>query len=1125
MKSSAPALEDNMLQFILGRSGFGKTSYIYSKIKEKVISGGDKIIMLVPDQSTFETEKSLFELLGAKNSGSVSVFGFLSLCRAVFERTANIPKNVIDDGTRAVIMSITLEQLSGKLTLLSEEKNKGISDLMISTLKECKKSGVTSDMLRAAAENIGDNTVKTKLIETALVLDSFDAIVSQSYIDPLDDLDRVYNILLENNELFSGYTIYIDSFSGFTAQQLKLVRLLMNRCENTYIALTLDPDLAQNEDVFATCGETYRRLKSIANRDFIRIASPVKLTECTRFKNDELKTLEAFAFRSRKPGNPFSGQPKNVSVYQASDRYDECEYIARRIKRLIIDEGCLYSDISVICHETDNYSGILDVVFEKYDIPYFMDVRKDADVKPVIRLVNSIFRMILDNFEREDVLSLLKTGLTQCSPEDISEFEGYVYIWNVNNSAFKKPFTQNPRGFAESLTKSDESALAAAERVRSAVIEPVLRFKKDIKDKTGLEISTMLYSLMEDMGVPGELKRMYDEFAEADDPEYAEEQIRIWELLMDALDKTVAVIGETRLSAKRYYELLSKQIRSLDFAEIPRMLDCVTVTTAQRVRISSHKTAFVIGCNDGVFPAAPKSSGLFSAYEQKLLALNDLDFVEDYSDVANLETYMAYCCVTSVSDRLFVSYPTVDLKGEKFKPSQIVAEVSEAFPDIRILDKTDFEFSREDTMLAKKPAFEEYARSLFSGRELSGLREFFENDSEYKPKAEAVRRAVQKAPFVLENSKNAEKLFGDSLNISASQIEKFSNCPFSYFCNYGLRIRKRYKAEINAMEYGTLVHYILELFFDKYEKSQYSSMTESEIESFINDALSDYLAGYFGGEEGKTGAFLFELKVLSGNVLVLLRHIIEELSQSDFDVSDCELDISGEIPAYTVRLKNGRTVSIRGSVDRVDVMEKDGSKYLRVVDYKTGPKDFKLSDVLYGVNLQMLIYLRSIGVTGTQKYGEIVPSGVLYMPAAVTPVIADNLSEDAVKKELNTKLKMKGIVLDDKTVIHAMDKTDSATYIPVKLEFDRRQSSNRLSAEEFDAVFKKVDLTIEEMGDRLYDGKIEAAPLKGAYDGCEYCPYDSVCAYRRSEPRNAVSGIDKEKLIEQLREEGGDENA
>lgn len=353
------------------------------------------------------------------------------------------------------------------------------------------------------------------------------------------------------------------------------------------------------------------------------------------------------------------------------------------------------------------------MIFEKYDIPYFMDSRKDADIKPVIRLVNSVFRIILDNFEREDILSLLKTRLTANSSDEINDFEGYAYIWNINNSGFKNEFTQNPSGFSEKFTKADEKALKSAEKVRRSVVEPLIKFKNDIKDKTGKEISTLLYRLLEDMGVPDALRRLYDEFTALNEDDYAAEQIRVWELLMDALDKTVAVIGDNILSAKRYYELLSKQIRSINFAEIPRKLDCVTVTTAQRVRISSRKAAFVIGCTDGVFPAAPKSTGLFSSYEQKLLTLNDLNFVEDYSSASNLETYMAYCCITSVSDKLFITYPTLNLKGEKFKPSQIIDETAEALPKIGVLNKTAFESDKSEHMLALKPALRS-TRARFS---------------------------------------------------------------------------------------------------------------------------------------------------------------------------------------------------------------------------------------------------------------------------------------------------------------------------------------------------------------------------------------------------------------------------
>ena len=1106
-----------MLKFILGKSGTGKTTYIYNQIKELVNNGKDKILMLIPDQSSFETEKAFLEILGAKNSKKVKVFGFSRLCRYVFEKTRNLSDNVIDEGTRAVIMNIALEQLTEKLKLLKNTKS--LTNIMLQTLSDCKKNNISTTILYETSRKVDDETLKAKLYETALVLDTYEAIVSQSYIDPLDDLTRLFNILSEN-KLFEDYYLFIDSFSGFTAQQLKVVRLLLNQCSEVNVSLTLDP-LAENcDDVFSTSNDTYKILKDIAKRDFIQIKSPVKLTECKRFKNNELAHLESCIFRSDYYQS--ENNPENIILYSATDPYNECEFVARQIKRLVFERDYLYSDISVICHDTQPYNGILNVIFDKYDIPYFMDTHKDIEVKPVIRLVNSIFRLILDNFEREDVISFLKTGLTSNSEEEISIFENYVYVWNINNSSFKTEFKQNPRGFSENFKDSDIKNLETAEKVRKSVTEPLSEFKESIKDKNGLEITTQLYNLLTKLNVQNTLSKMYDEL-EKGEKGLGEEQIRVWNILMEALDKTVAVVSDMTLSAKRYYELLSIQIASLELAQIPQTLDSVTVTTAQRVRLSNQKVSFLIGCIDGVFPSVPHTSGVFSSFELKLLSLNEIKLSDDFSNLANLETFMAYCCMTSSSEMLYASYPMADLTGEQNSYSSIFDEIKKAYSNIIMLDKADFD-SRKDSMYAVKPAFEEYARSLSeNNEELSGLREFFDNDECYSSKSKAVKRSLDKSPFKIEKPENAKKLFGDNLRISASQIEKFNNCPFSYFCNYGLNIRERRRAEINPMEYGTLVHYILEQFFTKYEKSVYSQMNDEDILSFVNDILNSYIENYFGGSEAKQKSFLYKLSVLSQNVFILLKHLITELSQSKFDVADCELSIGNDIPSYTVKLPTGENIAVCGNVDRVDIMHSGNETYLRIVDYKTGGKSFKLSDILYGLNLQMLLYLYSIKLKGTEKYGNIIPSGILYMPATV-PVLpaSEDMTEEKIESELNKKLRMNGLLLSRAEVIKGMDNSEKGEYIPVKIKLDEVVPCSSLATlEEFGKIFKKLDMTVRKMGEDLYSGKIQASPAKGTYDACQYCPYDSVCAYRMSK-EITVEEFDNKAVFEMIDKEGSE---
>jgi ATP-dependent helicase/nuclease subunit B len=1090
-----------MMQFILGKSGTGKTTLINNMITELVEQGERKVIMLIPDQSSFETEKIFLDLLGAKKAKQISVFGFSKLCRFVFEKTGNIPTNVIDNGTRSVLMNLALEQLTEKLTLFKTKNSRSVSEVMLQTLVECKKNSISTDSLRLSADKISDTTLKTKLKETALVLDTFDALLSQSYVDPLDDLTRLYNILLEKN-IFQDYILFIDSFSGFTAQQLKVLRLLFNQCSKTYIALTLDPLAKGNEEVFETSYKTMRTITELCNRDFIDIKKPLELTECKRFVSDELKLLESSIFRNDYA--QISEIPQDIVLYTANNPYSECEYVARQIKRLVVEEGYLYSDISVITHDTDNYNGIINVIFDKYEIPYFMDAKKDIEVKPVIRFVTSLFRMTINDFDREDVISLLKTALTYNSSEEINIFENYIYVWNINNSAFKKEFKQNPKGFSDDFTDLDYQNLAIAEKVRASVIEPVIEFKKTGKDKTGREITELLYNLMTDMGVQTALNSMYDFLESGEEKGLGAEQIKIWNMLMEVFDKMVAVVGDKPISLKRYFELLTIQISSMQLSEIPQTLDSVTVTSAQRVRLSKQRASFLIGCVDGSFPAVPHTSGVFSSFELKILTLNDISIGDDFSELSSLETFMTYSCMTSPSEKLYLSFPMADMLGNQNTRSAIFDETLKVFTSAVVLDDFDVN-SPKESMWAIAPAFEEYARSLSNhSTSLLSLADVFESDKHYAPKNEALKRALDKSPFKIENSQNAHTLFGDNLRISASQIEKFNLCRFSYFCSYGLKLRERRKADMNPMEYGTLVHYILEQFFTKFNKAKYSDMTEQELMSFVDSTLNHYTEMHFGGSESKTKSFLYKLSVLKENVFVLLSHIITELSQSRFDVADCELKIGSDIPAYTLKLPTGESIAIQGCVDRVDIMELDGTKYLRIVDYKTGTKQFKLSDILYGLNLQMLLYLYSIEQNGQDKYGSTTPAGILYMPATAPIISAEkSITDEKIEKELDKALKMNGLLLNDVKVIKGMDASESAQYIPVKIKLDTPTSERSLATlEEFGMIFNKLDIIISNMGKDLYDGNIQAAPAKGAHDACEFCPYDSVCAYHLSQPIN-----------------------
>ena len=436
---------------------------------------------------------------------------------------------------------------------------------------------------------------------------------------------------------------------------------------------------------------------------------------------------------------------------------------------------------------------------------------------------------------------------------------------------------------------------------------------------------------------------------------------------------------------------------------------------------------------------------------------------------------------------------------------------------------TELRFSEEpviDKLWSAKPSFSLYSSRIGSSDNLTqALQEYYSDNEVFYSSSKAIRRAVDRTPFRITKKANAESLFGKDMYISASQVEKFHLCRFQYFCNYGLRVRERRAATIDAMEYGSLVHYILEKFISKYTKSDLASFSSSDIEKEIRALMQEYAQLHFGGVSNKTERFNYLFSRVSESVIKLIRHIIDELSQSSFNPAAFELDIGNDIPAYELTLPTGQKVTIKGFVDRADILKKDGKVYIRIVDYKTGTKVFSLSDVMYGLNLQMLIYLSALTKNSKDKFGtEIIPAGVLYMPATV-PVINAAFSDslEKIEKERNKKLRMNGLILSDLDVLEGMERNMSGVYIPVSSKGEKVSGSDNLATlEEFGAIFARIDELVGEMAQELSMGCVQAVPAKLCYDACEYCPYLSVCGHKDSDPTRGIYKLDRKEITQKL---------
>lgn len=1112
-----------MLHLIYGGSGSGKTTEAVNILTELCKKGEDKLLMLVPDQSSFETETEFLDRLGARLSRNVLVFGFSRLCEYVFGVTGNTPQNVIDDGVRKIILSKAIEEVSDSLEMFSGTKTrKSVLDIMLHSLKECKKDNITTSMLETAAENINNPTLCKKLNETSLVLDAYDALLANTYIDPIDNLNKLKDILTAS-QLFEGHTIVVDSFSGFTRQQLDVIGVLMRQSKDFYVTLNININ-EKNHEIFATTNRTRKALKRLADENGIEIDKTKILDKFVRSDSNEISFIENNFLRIL--SGEYNEKTNNVETFIATDIYRESAFVATKIKSLVVDEGYTYNQIAVVYRRENKYQGILDTAFEKLGIPYFMDSPQDIFTKPVVRFVSSALDCVLNSFDREAFLTMLKTGLTSLSETEISNLENYIFVWNIDGSDLKKEFVNNPSGF-EVMRDSDKALLDEIERTRKYAVAPLVNFVESCKNADVLTISNALYTLFDEYGIDDSVNRLYDELERHGMLSQANEEVRVYNLLIEALDKLVATAGSNNIPLKKYKEYLDYLLSDITFADIPRYQDQVSVGTADRVRLNDVRAVFVIGAIDGEFPSVPETAGAFSEVERQLLRDNNIPLADRPEELVCHEKYLAYCAVTSASERLYVTTYQSDFGGNSYKPSVIYTEMKRLFPNAIHSGSVDWDESAE--LYTKQQAFEYLARHFGENApEIDYLKGYFADDEIYRGNVEKINRVLNKAPFAVTNRELSEKLYGKNIKISASQLEKFSLCPFQYFCGYGLRAKERKVSEIDPIQFGNIVHYFLEKFLFTHKDDVLSKISDDEIKNDVDNILLDFANDNFGGLDGKSASFLNLFNRTKINIFELIKQIIRQFESSDFKPIDFELNIGddGDIPAYKVDMNDGCSVSVRGFIDRVDTLDKnENESYVRIVDYKTGNKEFKLHEILYGINMQMLIYLRALTENGSDYYGKkLIPAGILYMPSSAKTIDGIKCSTDEqITNERDKNFCMNGLILNDTDVLNHMDR--QGTHIKTKSSTkEGKYSSTLADSEQFRQIFKHIDDTIRSMGEKLLNGNVEAKPIKGVADGCAYCPYDSVCCREYNDDYNycdKVSVKDVYKTISGEEEEDG----
>jgi ATP-dependent helicase/nuclease subunit B len=1082
-----------MVTLLLGRAGSGKTSRIVGEFAECVRNKKKNLYYIVPEQYSHDAERLLLEACGEKLSLYGEVLSFSRLAGRVFSETGGVGATLLDNGGRILMMSRALDAISGSLSVYGRMEQKAdFLETLVAAVKELKSACVTpADLEKAAGEVRGP--LGDKLRDLALIMAAYDSFFDGELTDPDDRLNKLA-AAVGGSALFDGGHIWIDGFTDFTGQELRVLAALMRKDAAVTVCLTCD-GLQGEEEIFEAPRKTARLLQRLA-ADCGRKVRVETLAGAGRTVAPALRHVEENLFRHGEA--VFDGdQGGAVRICRAETPGEECEAAAGMILDLV-RSGYRWRDIAVSVCDGETYGVLAENIFEKYGIPFFVSKKSDIGHMPPVAVVESALDIVVNGWDCATVFRYLKTGMAGLSPEDCDLLENYALMWNLKGPIWtrEEDWTLPPSGYNQEPGEGDSALLEYINGLRRQAVAPVHALQKALGKARGFDKKLeALYRFLVDIGLAERVMDKARDLTLQGRVQLADEYKQLWDIIVRALDQFYAIAGTVSGSNAEFARCWKLLISQYDVGSIPVALDRVGLGDLRRQRRRGIRALFVLGATDDTLPGTAAGGGILSDSERRTLDGLGIRLGGTAEERLYRDLGAVYTALALPADKLILSYPSRGYNGGEKRPSYLVRRLTAMF------HLTEQAANPADYRLrAPVPCFEMAASHAVRPGDPAAAAAY-DCCREDPAMAESLER-IAGASLIRRGSLTAEgakRLYGQELSMSASRVDKFYACRFLYFLQYGLNAKPRKPAGFDAPTAGTFMHYILEnVVRDIRDAGGFCNVTDEDCMALTEKYVEEYIKTVLGSFKDKSSRFKYLFNRLRRDTAFIVLDTVRELRRSDFVPLDFELEFSdrGKLPPHA--LSDGEVrLKVKGFVDRLDGWEKDGKLYLRVVDYKTGKKSFNLSDVWYGMNMQMLIYLFTLAEHGSALYGrEIIPAGVLYAPAREEILPASRYATEGELAAMRAKKhRRSGLVLDDAAVLEAMERGADKQYLPVGGSRDRGESTAAM--ERFAALQKHIDRLLLGIAASVRGGDIDTVPYykNKTENACRFCDYQAACNF------------------------------
>lgn len=1105
------------LELILGNAGSGKSYRMYREIIEQSMANpAQNFLVIVPEQFTMQTQRDLVEMHPNHGIFNIDVLSFQRLAYRIFEETGGDSRIVLEEtGKNLLICKAALENKEQLKVLGGNLKKIGYITEMKSLISELTQYAVGSeglaDMIEFARER---PQLYYKLQDVRVLCEAFEKKLHEKYITA----DEILDVLCEKaeeSEILRGAVIALDSFTGFTPIQQKLLYKLMPLSSKMMVTVTIDAKVnpytqAKMHELFYLSKKTIQTLMQIAGETGVEITEPVVLgaKENARFaETPALHFLEQNLLRYR--GKHYEKEQNAVSVHVSRNPSEEVHFAARTIRALAKTEGWRYRDIAVITGDMATYGSYVRRVFECYDIPCFMDETRRILLNPCTTFVRAALELVMQRYSYESVFRYLRSGLCDITSDEIDLVENYVHACGIRGySMWKKPW--------ERMTKKiREEKLVQCNETREKIMETLAPFTESVsgRKKTGKELTTALYELMSSLRIQEKLAQYEERFMTEGRQEEAKEYRQIYGSVMNLFDKLVELLGDDILTLKEYSEILEAGFEEVKVGIIPPTADRVVVGDIERTRLKNIRCLIFLGLNDGWVPKSGGAAGIISDIEREYLEGSGVELAPGVRENAYVQRFYLYMNITKPSDRLYLSYSKSGMDGSAMRPSFLIKDIVSLYQDIKVTDEDHYESiaSRIVTPKSGIPYLVEGLRMLETGDmddEWVELYNWYYTEDSYREKVEKLVNAAFLS-YTGEGigKETAELLYGKVLENSVSRLEQFAGCAFAHFMRYGLQISEREDYVFQPVDMGNIFHKVVELFSRAMMYSEYSwfdlpdeereRMTDEAVKAALDDSRLDILHSSARNE--------YMIERIHRIMRRTIWSVCEQVRAGRFQPDNFEVSFSvvENLEAVNIALGEEEKMRLRGRIDRIDTCDAGEQVYVKVIDYKSGNTDFDLVALYHGLQLQLVVYLNAAMELEKRVHPdkEIVPAGIFYYRMNDPELDREEGdTPEKINKRILKELKLNGLVNAEEDIVTSMagnaEKVQDVLPIGYTKNGSYTAASSVAGTEAFHDLSRYVNRKMRELGSSILSGDVKIAPYaRKSKTACDYCDYRSICGF------------------------------